>query len=374
VNWIYIILSYVSLFALGLGDNSRGPLFPEILKSFQISDTEGATYFAVTSFFGFVGSYLVPFLLRKLPRVQTLQLAAVLMALALAGMSFAREFSWLLVFSSVLGLSFGIVGVVQNVLVTLGSSPEKRQRMLSGLHSFYGISSLLAPLIVAGIMSVTDSWRSVFLWVAIVPAALAAAAFFYRESEIPRANTRKPFSVRWIHIYVGIALGLYVLAEIMVSSRLALFVRRDLGLDLQESSYYLTGFFLCLLAGRLLFTVVHFHWPLRRMLSLALFLSALSIFLGLHGHPFFFAISGFFMGPFYPLAMSYIYRHFNHEIDSAISTCMSIQYILTVAMHFTVGYLTDRLGIAQAFYLGPVALISSLLILNSFETLFKKSL
>ena len=40
----------MSLFALGLVDNARGPVFPDILKEFSLTDTVGSLFFLVASF------------------------------------------------------------------------------------------------------------------------------------------------------------------------------------------------------------------------------------------------------------------------------------------------------------------------------------
>ena len=379
--WGYIVLAYLSLFALGIGDNIRGPLFPEILKSFNVNDTQGAAYYVMSSFCGFVGSLWVRLLLRRWSRVHTLQFSIFLMAVGLIGMGTVSDFKWMLVFSGIFGASLGIVGVVQNVLVSVGSSPEKRQQMLAGLHANYGIASVLAPLVVAGVSAWLGSWRYVFGVVAIVPAALLVGAFFWKDRRSPTASTGTmassltppPLQTRRDHIgqiFLATTLGFYVLAEIMVSSRLALFVRRELSLDLQQSSYYLTGFFSFLLVGRLLFTFIHFKWPVRQMLGLFLLTSMLSCAIGLQGYPFFLALSGLFMAPFYPLAMLYISSHYEKTMDSAVSYTMAVQSFCTVIMHGLVGYLTDTYGISMALWVGPLALGISFAMLMSFERLF----
>lgn len=381
--WGYIILAYLSLFALGISDNIRGPLFPEILKNFAVSDTQGSVYYAVSSFCGFLGSFLVRLLLRRWSRVRTLQFAIFLMSVGLIGMGSAYKFSWLLVFSGIFGVGLGITGVVQNTLVSVGSLPEKRQQMLSGLHANYGIASFLAPLVVAGVSAWLGSWRFVFFAVAIVPMALLAGSFLWKEKKTPEELRRQEATVpprpqtKGEHlgqVFLALSLGFYVLVEIMVSSRLPLYVRRELGFSLEESSYYLTAFFVCILVGRLIFAIYHFRWPLRGMLSLFLLLSGASIGVGLLWHPFFLALSGLFMAPFYPLAVVYVSSHYEKNMDSAISYCMAVQSFFTVAMHGLVGYLTDMYGISYALWVGPLGLIISFLLLNSFERVFSKKI
>lgn len=380
MNWGYIVLAYFSLFALGLGDNSRGPLFPEILKVFSVSDSQGSIYFAVSSLFGFAGSFSVRYFLFKFNRVSTLQISLFLMSVGLFGMAFAKEYYQLLLASAVFGFSMGVVGVVQNILVTVGSPPLRRQRMLSGLHSFYGLSSLLAPLFVAGVISLGGSWRSVFMAISAVPVALFIGAFFNRRgqsvSRIRPSPTENSNPVgagsTWSQYYLGLALGFYALAEMMISTRLALYLRREYEMDLAASSLYLTGFFVGLLIGRLIFALIPVRRALLRTLLGALIASAACIILGLWVSPLFFALTGFCMGPFYPLAVAYVYQHFSDTIDNAISSCLTIQAFLTVLMHAGVGYLTEVYGISKALWVGPVALILAFLVLNSFERVFKK--
>jgi len=382
VIWGYIVLAYLSLFSLGISDNIRGPLFPEILKSFSVNDTQGAFFYATSSFCGFLASFLVRQLLKKYSRVRNLQFALLLMAIGLVCMGSVTEFSSLLIFSGVFGASLGITGVVQNLLVSVGSLPARRQQMLSGLHASYGVASLLAPLVVAGVSAWLGSWRYVFYVVATIPALLLIGSFFWKDPEPssqvslktklapPEPQTRKDHLGQ---IFLALSMGFYVLVEIMVSSRLPLYVRRELGMSLEESSYYLTGFFVFMLLGRLLFAVYQFRFPLRSMLSSFLILSALSIALGIYGHPFFLALSGLFMAPFYPLAVVYISGYYEKHMDSAISYCMAIQSFFLVGMHWIVGYLTDQHGITFALWVGPIGLLVSFLLLNSFERLFKKT-
>ena len=49
IIWPLILISFASLFVFGISDNIRGPLFPEILKEFNISDSMGSLMFALSS-------------------------------------------------------------------------------------------------------------------------------------------------------------------------------------------------------------------------------------------------------------------------------------------------------------------------------------
>lgn len=378
--WGYILMAYFSLFALGLSDNIRGPLYPDILKTFDVSDTRGAMFFWMASLLGFCGSFLVRFLLRRLSRVQTLRLAMALMTLSLWGMGWSPDFSWLLFFASSFGLSLGLVGVVQNVLVTLGSLPERRQQMMSGLHATYGMASLLAPLTVAGVNYLTQSWRWSLYAAALVAGLVFITSLFTKEVAVGSTEslTLPKKNQHWrAHVgqfYIALAMSCYVAIEILVESRLALYLRRDFAFDLTQSTYYVTAFFVLLLSGRLLFTFYNIRIPLRRVLSFSLVGACLLMVLGLTYSPLFLVFSGIAMAPFYPLAMAYISEKFHHSLDSAISTTLAMTYLITVVMHSLVGYLTDVYGISKALWVGPVCLTLAFILLNTFEMLFKKEI
>lgn len=375
--WPYIILSYVTLFTFGLCDNVRGPLFPEMLRYFDVSDTKGASIFALGAAAGFLGSLGTRFLMQKMDRIQLLRVAAVTQIVGLAGYAVATHFYVFLFFSLVFGWSLGAMGFLPNVLVNLGAPAELRQRALSGLHSMYGLSSFLAPLVVAAVALSGRSWRLNFILCALLPLgmiiySLRVPAERFANTESVRPSGKICFRTHRPQIYLAIMMSLYVMAEILVSSRLALFMRREWNYDLEHSSLYLTGFFVCMLAGRILFSFMSFSRPLKQQLSFFLIASAVCLILGVYGHPLFLVLSGLAMAPFFPLAVAFIAAEFPEDLDSAMSYLIASDFLMLIGMHLFVGYLTDLFGISKALLVGPCVLVLSFLMLNSFHPLFKK--
>lgn len=368
--WPYIILSYLSLFALGLSDNIRGPVFPEILKSFQLSDTQGAWLFAVSATASFFGSLSGARLLKRMNKIRVLDIGLIVCAAGLLGLALAPSFGMMLFASVFFGLSMGIMGVSQNTLAALGSTPERRNQILAGLHAMYGLSSLLAPLFVSLIWTYANNWRWVFGFAAIVPAVIAVYSIFiapkFEPSSAPTTSNQGAESFKW-RFWVALMLGSYVVTEIMVSSRLALYMTRVQNENLQRASFYVSGFFVCLLAGRLLCTFVHFRSALKNQLLLCFGASIVCLLLGLYLHPIGFVLSGFTMAPVYPLAIAYMAEKFPGSLESTISTAMATQSFLIVLMHVSVGRLTDLFGIHQAMLFGPAAIVVSAILLWFFD-------
>ena len=377
--WPLIFISYASLFVFGISDNIRGPLFPEILKEFNISDAMGSLMFAVSSISSFVSSFFARNLLRRYDRKFILQMASLGLTLTLLGLAFSQNFVIFLIFSVFFGLNSGILGLIPNVLVPLGSSPEKKQQLLSGLHAMYGVASLLAPMTVALVSFLTGNWRYAFAVTALAPFTL----FIYslhkghkphhvkpiknlEKQHLNKSNNFKP------QLFLALMVSFCVAAEIMISSRLALLMRRVWDFDLERSSFYVTGFFVCMLLGRLLFTGVKFNKTILTQLSGCLVSTALLVCLGLFIHPLFLVACGFTVGPFYPLAISFISSEFPDDLDTAVSYMIATDSMMLAIMHLLVGKLTDIYGIHNAIFSAVVFLLFSLILVNSYPYFFKK--
>ena len=381
VIWPLILISYASLFVFGISDNIRGPLFPEILKEFKISDAMGSLMFAISSISSFISSFFARNLLRRFDRKIILRWASMGLTLTLLGLAFAQNFYIFLFFSVLFGLNSGILGLIPNVLVPLGSTPEKKQQLLSGLHAMYGVASLLAPLVVASASLLTGNWRYAFAVTALAPFSL----FIYslhkshhshhskpvRDKEKQKINKSKNFKPQ---MFLALMVSFCVAAEIMISSRLALLMRRVWNYDLEMSSLYVTGFFVCMLLGRLLFTGYKFNKTILFQLSSCLVMTALLVCLGLFIHPLFLIASGFTVGPFYPLAISFISSEFPDDLDTAVSYMIATDSMMLAIMHLLVGKLTDLYGIHQAIFSGIIFLSLSFILVNSYQFFFKRKI
>lgn len=390
MTWSLIFLSYSTLFALGLGDNIRGSSFSEILHTFQISNSIGSWLFAIASFMGIWGSFSSHLYLRRMKRVTALQISMLLFACGLLLMGSAPKFWLLLVGAALFGYSVGLMAVMQNILVSLGSSKERQPQIISGLHAMYGFASLLAPLLVAT-AGAYFGWRSSFYIAAFIPFSLLIYTFFQDRSDARDVDTvdhsrpvdlnandsiaesddsfhqRSIFGVPKSCIYIGISLAAYVVVEIMVSSRLAHFLREVYHFNLQTSALYVTYFFCFLLAGRIVFALVKVPLSVATQLFLALWFSLIFLILGIYLSPLFFCLTGLSMSPCYPLSMLYISRHFPRQLDKAVGFTVTLQQTLLVIMQFVIGSVSDRYGVNYSFYVGLFFLFLAIGFLFLFE-------
>jgi MFS transporter, FHS family, glucose/mannose:H+ symporter len=361
-------VSFFSLFILGFSDNIRGPLFPEIIQSFGLSDTMAAWYFALSSFMSFLGSFLVRKFKTVAGLLRILYIGVLCIFMSFAIQHFANHYGVVLFGVAFFGLSVGLLGVAQNNLVIIGAAPKKRSKMLSYLHSMYGISSLLAPLFVAWLSH--HPWQQIILyggWIALVFGVLgliynarkSESILHFSQFQEPAASQLKSIA----ELKISIAISFYVIAEILVGTRLAQFMRRYYEFDLSQSSLYVTLFFAFLMIGRVLISFTPHHYGIKKQLMLSLVASFVFILVGLFIHPLGLALAGLGLAPFYPLSLSYISQLFPSKSTTIVSWTLTIQGVFIVLMHLGIGKLTDVVGLKAAMGLGPLFLLSSFLIL-----------
>lgn len=375
-----VVFAFLSMFVLGLIDNMRGPLYPEVLKFFDLTNSEGAFNFALTSTAAVIANTVSAYALRKIYLDRLLSISVVAMIVSPLIMGLAPSYAYFLLGAVVLGLGFGSLGVAQNLLIAENTTGTTQRRALAGLHSIYGFSSLIAPYLASraptwfavnfpslGFMS---EWRSAFFVITILALILFVAIIISRprthfEAHVEHNESlhgkKSPFSnLMWVAGFFAS----YVGAEILISSRLALYMRTYFNMSLQESSNYVTYFFVFLLIGRLTFAIKTFKIQLRTQMNLCLVLSILSLVLGLWIHPIFLSMIGLTMAPFYPLAIVYISDITGVEKRRFLTFAMGMQGALVIVMHLGVGVISDVFGLFTAFGLGILLLVGSIICLN----------
>jgi MFS family permease len=374
-----LLLAYTSLLLLGLCDNIRGPLFPEILKEFSVSDTQGSLFFSMSSVFGFFGGFFSNLVIDRWGSLKALRISFAALFIGQLMLSIATSF-WFLIFGIFFfGYSLGLMGVIQNMLVVqeIATGPLKN-RILSGLHSMYAGSSLIAPLLVTFVAWARppfDVWRFCFVLGALFCVVIYALTFWgpplNEKMKSPQERV-PPTQDRAAQIYFAVILSSYVLAEILVSSRMALLMRREYHSDLTQSSWYTAGFFVSLLVSRMLFAIWSPRISIKAQLLASLGLAMTSLLVGLYIHPIGLALSGFFMGPFYPLMMVQLGQLFHRSVSQAISWAVSLSSLFVVVMHMWVGWMTDIWGLKIAFLMGPLFCLLSIVMIGIYEKVFRR--
>lgn len=368
VNWILVILAYLSIFHMGLSDNMRGPLLFEMLKDQNLSDFQGSLFFSASSLFCVISAFSQQFFV---PRIRPLYILKISLLLALAAqllISYAKNFTTLLIGSVLLGLAFGTMGVLQNLMVLKSSGDQMKTRLLGGLHSLYAASSFVAPIMVSVVYAFSPGWRSSYM---VAAGITVCFIFFYlmMSKSVPKSlavkseHTKAAKVSNQVAILFSVIVSSYVACEILISTRISLFVRREHEMSFEHASLYASVFFAAMLVGRVLLI---FWKPKSDLVKVISYFSVAAIglvVLGLTLHPLALALAGLPMGPLFPLFISFSGERFPLSLEKVTSLVIAFNSVFIVAMQLMVGTLSDHWGLTLALWVGPAFFVLSLFLL-----------
>jgi len=365
INWPLIVSAYLTLFALGLLDNARGPFFPDITAALKISDTQASFFFVTVSLTAFFSGRVVPTLVNRFGLMNVIRAGLVLMGLGFVAVSRASDFISMIVTCFIFGYGFGLLNVAQNLMIIRGASDVGwRRRLLSGLHGMYAFSSILAPLGAAYFFNNQISWRWAFVFFAAFSLISLASTFFVKNlRSVTGDEQHKRHPTPKVYWLVASQLSFYILAEILLTTRLSLYVRRTFDYQPEDAAMMLSVFFVLLLFGRLVFLFLPIRAATPFVIKWSLVLSFVFNVLGLALNPWLLVICGLTMAPVFALSLDYLAEIFPSYSADAIASCLAISCIYIVSMHFGMGLLTDKIGIQNAMWAGPVFTLVSFVLL-----------
>jgi len=370
-DWTRIFLAYFSLLVLGFLDSVRGPLFPDITSDLQLTDSVASLFFVGTSAMTIVTGRLTPYFAKKLQLTNLFRLSQVLLGLGCLGFSMANSFLSLFLSAVVFGLGFGFINVGQNLLILEGASRDRRRQLFSGLHGVYALASLLAPITVGLLVATGHDWRASFrFFILLCGAGFLACSVVRTPAPMPAdrgATHAKGQAVAsgWIFLPASIQLSLYIAAELSITTRLVLYLRRQNLADAVVAPQYLAAFFALLLAGRMLFTFLPFHkHSNQKIIMISLVSSAICYALGLYHSPFWLVMCGLTMAPIFGVFMEHLADVFPGRSEQAIAWVLAASGFFVISMHYIVGVLSQAFGIWKALHLGPAILLVSAVLLS----------
>ena len=371
-EWVPVVLAaWMSLFALGLVDNARGPIFPELISQFGLSDTRASLFFLASSGAGSLHNLIMHRFLSHAAPGRLVVGYTLLMGLGALGISLAPTYELALLGGAFLGMGFGGLGVAQNSAVQ--AVPKRIRSQAQGmLHGMYGFSSLLAPLAMA---SGGVQWRGTYMLLAAIPLVVSFGLLFrwsrlghYHpdddEADIVVAAESTSRS-GWLF---ALLVGCLVVAEISVSSRLVLLARREWDLGFEEASAWLAWYFVAMTIAR--FGLGFFKLPgatgrvLLAVVGLALPVGAVGLF-GLPGiaegasqRLTALCLFGFLIALGYPLAMVRVRELYGRGAQKVTTLCILVQSISGVSMNLALGWIADEVSLLRALQLVTLGVLA----------------
>lgn len=390
IIWGPVLLAFLSLVTLGWLDNARGPLYPQIIEGLSLTHVQGGLFFALASLVSVLANFLVPHLLRIMSSVNVLLLGLSFMVSFVFLFSVVGHYSTLLLAAILFGMAMGTVMVTINIVIEEFVPPQQQRSFLSFMHSLYGLSAFLSPVLIGVILSWPIKWSHAFLPVLFVSlplmgfGALQSLKIRHRKISPASVNTATPQDSvqlekaagvvevvktklniperRSLIVFWSVLLALYVSSELYFSTRITILFQEGLGYDLSAARKFLSFFFLGLFLGRVLNSVLPVRIQGRQIIFASLLCSFLWSCLCLMFFPAWIWWIGFLMAPVYPVAVSEIAQQSKGEFKKISAICIATSSFFVVIMHMLAGATADILGLQSSMYIPVVFLFLALVL------------
>lgn len=354
---------FIGFLVFGFSENIKGPAIPRIQADFSLSEFQIGLILALNSLGYLLACSYTGWLASRIGIKTATVLSFIAMAFAGVLIYFSPNYPAFSGSYFVMYLGNGMLEICLGIMAATIFT-RNTGTMMNLSHFFYGLSSMIAPLLSTSLMGLAISnselgWRGMYLIVlsfSLVPIIPVAFGKYPREGKHDNNKislkdiTRN--STAWLIVFI---LSFGVIAEMAVGGWLVNFLEKVYSFSPSSAAGVLTGFFFCFMLARLLFG------PLIDKLGFVKSVMIFSFFAGtciiislLIGRPaaFLLAVAGFGIAPIYPTIMALMSKLFKDSIGTALTFTLTTMGIINVIGNFTVGAITDLFKAVFTSYSG----------------------
>lgn len=164
---------YLSFISLGLPDSMLGSAWPAMNVSLNAPLWGAGLVQMLISFCTIISSLNSAKLIRRFGTGKLTAISVATTALALLGFSLAKNYAFLLLMAVPLGLGAGAVDAGLNNYVALHCEAKH----MSWLHCFWGVGTIIGPMILSVVLRVGGSWATGYRAVGLIQCAVSALLF-----------------------------------------------------------------------------------------------------------------------------------------------------------------------------------------------------
>ena len=164
---------YLSFISLGLPDSLLGSAWPAMNVSLNAPLWGAGLVQMLISFCTIISSLNSAKLIRRFGTGKLTAISVATTALALLGFSLAKNYAFLLLMAVPLGLGAGAVDAGLNNYVALHCEAKH----MSWLHCFWGVGTIIGPMILSAVLRVGGSWATGYRAVGLIQCAVSVLLF-----------------------------------------------------------------------------------------------------------------------------------------------------------------------------------------------------
>ena len=364
IHWRLLMVGILAQALSAYDDVIRSPLLPAIARDLGLAFTE-SSWFLIT---GQAAATLTAFgLVRMLRRAGERQVIFGLLAVALVTAATAplvHRIHGLLALGMGLGVVAAGFGTMASLIAVDASPPSLEGRTLAGLHSIFGVGSMIASGGVAVGLGLGLRWSTFIAASLPIIGLLLAFGYFYlprrphlepdQQLADAAAINREPLNRTQLFL-IGL-FAVYVAGEVTASSWMTTYLNRELGVTIERAAGILGAYYLVLTLTRLACAALLKPAAQKPILVAALVAPIVALLVArATGVGEVLALVGA-LGPFFPVMVGCYRRWYPKAWRDMTVWSIFAMNIALVIMNGLLGWVADRHGIAIAYWI-PVLLI-----------------
>lgn len=388
---MFLVLIYLAFISLGLPDSVLGSSWPIMNAEFGVPSENVGFVSIIISIGTIISSLFSHHLIKRFGTGKVTLVSVAMTALALLGFSFAPSFEWLLVCAVPLGLGAGAVDSGLNEFVAEHYSAKH----MNWLHCFWGVGTMLGPLILSTLTRTGQTWRSGYFSISIIQFALVILLLFFlpmwkkyenlsvenieKESKKEKNNSFSSLQVKYA-VLTLITFFLYSAIEATMTLWGSSYLVETKSVVPESAAGWISVFFLGITVGRLLSGFVSVKLSNENLIRSGAILAITGLFIMALPLPaaftiFAYIIIGIGLAPIYPSMLHQTPVYFGKEnSQAAMGLQMAFAYTGTTLMPPLLGQLFSRVSFSLMPYLLLVCGLGLLISSSRLASLRKQAL
>jgi fucose permease len=365
---LQIGLAFIGFVVIGISGGANGVLLPSLSSYYRVDNTVIGLIFITSSVGYFLSAFTSSLLLEKLGKRMFLTMGT--LAFLLGTLIFAVEPPFIVILATrfLIGFGIAIIETGLNAFIVEFRSTS----MMNSLHAFFGVGSLIGPVVAAAMLSVWQ-WNSVYILLSLICLLLLIGFFTifipqfatanthsnekHEKSKAPQAQPQQNVLIAALKLPVvwlaALFLLLYTGVEVSLGNWSYSFLTEGRHLSNLFSSTVVSGFWLGLTMGRFILSALSERFGLSPVSLIYLciggvVLSSLAIWLVPFSAPtaVSFCLLGLCLGPIYPTTIALVPRLVsNRLIASAIGFLVSLSTVGIGLLPWLAGTLAQFMGL-----------------------------
>ncbi|MGL5614751.1 MAG: MFS transporter [Sarcina sp.] len=367
-NWTAIIFIFLIMAMIAVVDNTKGIFVPAFKREFGVDDNSISNMFIISSAAYMLFSYIGGILSEKLGQKKVYILGILLNIISLFLLAASKTFIMLLIGVGLSSGGIALVAIASNTIIPIIVITAQAV-IMNMMHFCFAMGSSLGQVIFGNLSVIGISWRKIYFYVAIVFIVLLIAFIFLKipvthitEVKKKENNNYKIIFKNPIIIVYMFAIGFYCFAENGIASWFVNYITSGFNINEGVAANYTAVFFAIFAIGRLFggFVVrkVGYFNTIVTSLTIAGILLFIGIWLGQDGLAVI-SISGLFFAITFPttiLTLSKVFKGNGVYVTGLVVTANSF---IIMILNKIMGILSDYIGAKESFYMIPITIIIS---------------